>query len=721
MNIKPVILCGGSGTRLWPLSTPEMPKQFQALTGSSTMIALTAERLHTVKRDDLEIGRTLVVGSKKHELLLRKQLPNADLILEPFGRNSAPAVAAACLASEADDLILILPADHHIEKPEQFLKAIAVGQLAAADGAIVTFGVKPTHPATDYGYILADEDDSPLQVVSNFVEKPCRDRAIEYVSSGRYYWNAGIFLFKASVMKRAFEAHAPEILATMRTLIGDKREGCWSLDPATFESVNDISIDYAIMERETNIQMVPVDMGWSDVGGYEALWEMYAASEKDTVTFGPAITQETERLFVRTDHPLVCVSGVSDLAIVANADVVMIAPLADPAAIKALGKAAQQNTKSINISSQTAKRANDLLWEVLSHWQNVAWDKENGGFFESLNMDGSPDRLADRRVRVQARQVFSFASAISLGAPNPDISASLVMDGLDYLQTKCRHDGGGWAHRVSAKGEIVDPTRDLYDHAFIMLAGASAYQATSDLRALEMALEALDFIDRKLVDPKSGGYFEGVPCTAPRRANPHMHLLEAFLALYGATGDRTYLDRATKIVSLFERKFFDYDANILREFFNDTWNPDSGEKGRLFEPGHHYEWSSLLALYDHEVGRGTISWRRRLIKTADELGVDSSTRLAFNVVLANGKVVDSRHRIWHQLEMFRARMLHPGTAPPGDADRILENVISEYFDPMPRGTWLDEKDSSGKPTSTTIPGSILYHLITALSPALRSD
>ena len=153
MVIRPVILCGGSGTRLWPLSTPERPKQFLSLTAPQSMISLTAKRLQAGSHQNLNITNTLVVGSKRHEALLRSQLPGADLILEPFGRNSAPAVAAACLVSDPNDLLLILPADHDIKNPDAFLDAVEVAQSAANQGAIVTFGIEPTHPATGYGYI----------------------------------------------------------------------------------------------------------------------------------------------------------------------------------------------------------------------------------------------------------------------------------------------------------------------------------------------------------------------------------------------------------------------------------------------------------------------------------------------------------------------------------------------------------------------------------------
>lgn len=684
------------------------------------MIDLTATRLHAHQVTGLEIGRTLVIGSKRHERLLHEQMPDAALILEPFGRNSAPAVAAACLASAPDDLILILPADHDIAKPGEFLKAIALAQTAADDGAIVTFGIQPTHAATGYGYIEADSDSGPIKTVEQFVEKPPAEKAQAYLESGNYYWNAGIFMFKASVMLAAFEKHAPVILQQMKQLVSAESSEICHLDPVAFAEVEDISIDYAIMEHETNIKVVPVNMGWSDVGGYDALWDMFAESADDNVEFGPVVTQNCARLFARSEGPLICASGVEDLVIVAKPDVVMVVPSGDAAAIKALGKAAQAAPDTLSISDETSATADDILTTCFNVWAECAWDQTQGGFLECLTLSGEPDTQSDRRVRVQARQVYSFARAISLEWAEQEKASALVSRGLEYLNTVCRHPDGGWVHRISAKGETVDETRDLYDHAFIMMAGAAAYAATGNQDAMDLANEALQFIDQELADPDYGGYFESKPAAPLRRANPHMHLLEAFLALHHATGERDYLDRATKIVSLFERHFFDPDLNILREYFTADWKPAPGVKGTLFEPGHHYEWATLLAFHARLTGRDTLSWRRRLIQTADLHGRDKVSGFAHNSALPDGEILDEKRRIWHQLEMFRARLLHPETAPPGDADRVFAALKATYFDGMPSGTWRDETDASGHITSTAIPASILYHLVTAFSPALRS-
>lgn len=719
MIVKPVILCGGAGTRLWPLSTPDKPKQFQALTSHETMIELTSSRLQASDKGGLEIAPSLVVGSSKHEALLRDQLPGTRLILEPMGRNSAPAIAAACLVSDPSEYLLILPADHHIGQPDRFLDAIASAMDAAESGSLVTFGIHPTHPATGYGYIRGESGTNDIVQVEEFVEKPPLDKAQAYVSSKNYYWNAGIFLFKVSSMLAAFEKYAPDIVADTRKAIADDAGQVVRLEPAAFASVRDISIDYAIMEHESDIKVVPVDMGWSDVGGYDALWEMFAPEATSNVSMGPAIMDASSGSFLRSDGPLICVSGLTDMAVIANDDVVMVAPRSDADAIKRLGTAAQSGRDANAVTEESSAIARTMLWDSFSLWGKVAWDPKHGGFVEELDMDGIPVPGKDRRVRVQARQVFSFAQSLLLGYEDTGTASTHVSNGIDYLNAVCRLPDGGWVHSISPSGEHRDTVRDLYDHAFIMLAGAAAFEATKNNAALELAEDALAFIDSEFLDAESGGYRDNSCNPGTRRANPHMHLLEAFLALYQATGERGFLDRASNMVLLFERYFFEPGQNILIEHFLDDWSPASAEAGSSFEPGHHYEWASLLKLHSRATGRDNLSWCRRLIATADAMGWNAGHEFAYNKVDASGAVIDDGSRLWHQLEAFRARVLLPGSAVPGAADSLLRSVKASYFDPISKGAWIDELTAGGKMKSDAVPASMLYHLITALAPVLR--
>lgn len=707
--IHPVILCGGSGTRLWPLSTPEHPKQFLALTSSKSMIEETAERFQATDRADLVFASTLVVGSKRHKSLLKETLPGAEMILEPMGRNSAPAVAAAALARAPSDLILILPADHDIRDVPAFHDAIAIAAEAAEAGDIVTFGIEPTHPATGYGYIKAESavPQGGALGVDAFVEKPDLDTAQKYLDDGGFYWNAGIFLFKASAMLDALEAFAPDVKAGTESAMVDVRDGNMALSAEAFAATPSISIDYAVMEKAKNVKTVPVSMGWSDVGGYRALHELLTETDADNYTSGPVHVQNSKGLYVRSEGPIVTVNGVTDLVIVATGDEVMITPKENDAAVKILGATVQADRQKLGISPALKAQLKDWLWTAFDVWSNVGWDEERRGFVEQLGMDGKPDLDATRRVRVQARQVFSFAKAIELGWTEGDKARALVERGLDYIDTCVRHPDGGFVHLISPDGTVLDDRRDLYDHAFIILAGAVAYRAIGSKRGLRLADDAISYIDRELKDNAYGGWFESSEFELPRRANPHMHLLEAMLAYYSVTESDAAVERAGEIVTLFETKFFNPTTNVMAEFFAKDWSLNSHIEQTIFEPGHHYEWATLLFEYEQITKRDLASWCRRLIEKADISGLNPQTGHAMNQVRANGDVVDGKSRLWHQLERFRVYGYAQAKQPSSKRDALLQVIFADFLNRGPIGGWLDQAGARA------VPSSMLYHCITA--------
>lgn len=719
-TIHPVILCGGSGTRLWPLSTPDHPKQFLSLTSERSMIEDTAIRFETTHHTGLAFSPALVVGSKRHEQLLEAKLPSARKILEPMGRNSAPAVAAACLAYDREDLILILPADHDIQDVPAFHAAIAIAADAAEAGAIVTFGIEPTLPATGYGYIKASgvSRTGTALPVEQFVEKPDLSTAQGYLDAGGYFWNAGIFLFKCSVMLDALQAHAPDVLSGTRKAMAGQDDNTIYLDATEFGATPSISIDYAVMEQAANVKTVPVSMGWSDVGGYRALHELLTESETENHTSGPVHIQNSTGSYVRSEGPAISVNGVSGLVIVATPDEVMITPMDDDAAVKDLGKAVQSDRHTLGFSLELRTRARDWLWTAFDVWSKVGWDEERGGFVEQLNMQGEPEPMVDRRVRVQARQVFSFAKAIEMDWPDQDAANTLVEKGLNYIDTRLRHPDGGFVHLVAADSTPIKDQRDLYDHAFMILAGSAAYKATGSLLALKIAKDALAFIDAEMKCETHGGWTESIPNAAPRRANPHMHLLEAMLEYHSATGDETALDRAREIVTLFECHFFNPATDVMAEFFAEDWNLTTDAAETIFEPGHHYEWATLLYMFEQVTGHDTLSWRHRLIKKADLHGRNRSTGLAINEIQADGTIIKPNSRLWHQFEMFRAHLVHPSISQEARTEYLLEQTFASFLTSGPKGGWVDEVDSNGAPVSLAVPASMLYHAITALQMAL---
>lgn len=721
-TIKPVILCGGSGTRLWPLSTPDRPKQFLALTSSKSMIEETADRFSSSQTETLSFAAPLVVGSKRHTRLLSETLPTARKILEPFGRNSAPAVAAACLAYSPDDLILILPADHDIRDLQSFHKAIEIAAGSASSGAIVTFGIHPTHPATGYGYIKAEAGPVGAALsVEQFVEKPDQATAESYLAAGSYFWNAGIFLFKASAMLEALESFSPDVLAGVTAAMPGSMGSTVHLDEAAFASTPSISIDYAVMEHAPNVKTVPVSMGWSDVGGYRALHELLTDADTENYTSGPVFVNNSEGLYVRSEGPAVSVNGVSNLVIVATPDEVMITPITEDGAAKTLGAAVQTGRHSLGLSKDTIGRAKTWLWEAFETWSKVGWDATRGGFVEQLNMDGSPDADANRRVRVQARQVYSFAKAIEMGWPQVDTAKSLIENGIEYIDTRLRHAEGGFVHTVTSGGDVLDDRRDLYDHAFMILAGSAAYKATGSTLALKIADDAIAYIDGALKDPVHGGWFESSERELPRRANPHMHLLEAMLEYHSATGDEAALARATEVVRLFETRFFNPANDVMAEFFTENWQLEGPANETIFEPGHHYEWATLLYMFERVTGHDTLSWRRRLVRRADHNGINSDTGFAVNALRADGMVVNKNSRLWHQAERFRANLAHKEVVSIAQNVTLLASIFEHFLDRGPIGGWVDELAPNAEAVSQFVPASMLYHIATAFRQIIGRD
>lgn len=712
-TIRPFILCGGAGTRLWPLSTDQRPKPFMNLPSGRSMLAETAARLVAAGTDIAFVDLT-AIGSVRHGNALRAQLPGAALILEPVARDSAPAVALAALAAGPDALVLILPADHHIARPEAFLQAIASAADAAASGRIVTFGITPDHPATGYGYIKA-EGSGPVRAVEAFVEKPDSATATEYLASGQYFWNAGIFLFRANVMLAELDRHAPGIVDAARTALEntsiDPETGGRIIDRAAFASARAISIDYAVMEKTALASLVAVDMGWSDVGDYAALKALGAADTAGNVTQGPVSLDAVSDSYVRSEGPLIAVKGVSGLAIAATREGVLITPLGEAAGIKPVVSAARTATGLAKADLNWARRW--LFDACLPLWAKTAWDTKQGGFVECLTLDGEPVADRERRMRVIPRQIFAFSEAALCGWDRGE-AQRLAMLGLEYLDGPARNPQGGWVHRLERSGAAADPRRGLYDHAFVILAGAAAYQAFGEPRALELAREALTIVTGTMADPSGKGYFDPEMEPGIRAANPHMHLLEACLALDEASGDAQALECAKACVARLEDSFFHPASGAVIEELGPDWS--QGDGPWRTEPGHCHEWAWLLAEYETRTGRDLISWRRRLMRFADVRGRDARTGFAVNSVDTDGQVLDANRRLWPQLEMLRARLRHPDTAAPGEAGRLLSQLKATYFADACTGGWMDAYDAKGAALAKDIPASMLYHVMTAIGP-----
>jgi mannose-1-phosphate guanylyltransferase/mannose-6-phosphate isomerase len=330
--LVPVILSGGAGTRLWPLSREMYPKQLLALTGKATMLQDTAIRLAGIAG----ASPPIVVCNEAHRFTVAEQLralnvtPSA-ILLEPAGRNTAPAVALAALKAEAmdaDATIVVAPADHVIRDARVFQGAAAVAAKLAADGKLVTFGIVAHAPETGYGYIRRGEGTGPAYPVAQFIEKPPLDVALQFLESGDYYWNSGMFVFKAARYLAELAAFAPDILEASRRAFSSAKTDLdfVRIDAGEFQKCRSESIDYAVMEKTRDALVLPLDAGWSDVGSWSSLFDALPADEQGNVLQGDVLVHDTHDCYVHSTSRLVTAVGMDDHIIVETKDAVLVAP-----------------------------------------------------------------------------------------------------------------------------------------------------------------------------------------------------------------------------------------------------------------------------------------------------------------------------------------------------------------------------------------------------------
>ena len=342
-RIVPVIMCGGAGTRLWPISRESMPKQFVPLVGPDSTFQQVLARI-----DDADLfDRPIVITNTDFRFIVAEQLRErsieADIVLEPVRRDSGPAVAVAALlgAQRAPDaIVLVLAADHVIRKPDEFRAACRQAAVAAAQGQIVTFGIAPTHPATNYGYIRpgAPLDGSAVLAVDAFVEKPDAATAAGYVAE-HYLWNSGNFLFQAATMLAEIEHFEPEMAQAAKEAVGGLQRDLdfLRLPAEPFGRAPKKSIDYAVMERTRRAAVVPADLGWSDVGSWSAVWEVLDRDRDGNAVEGPVVVMDTHNSLVRSDDTvLTTVIGLDNVVVVTTADAVLVASRDKSEGVKAL-------------------------------------------------------------------------------------------------------------------------------------------------------------------------------------------------------------------------------------------------------------------------------------------------------------------------------------------------------------------------------------------------
>ncbi len=532
-----------------------------------------------------------------------------------MGRNTASAVVLATeitLREHGDELVLVVPSDHEITTDRDFWDTVETGIGAANAGRIVVFGIQPDRPETGYGYIEVEPEASATRDVVRFVEKPNEKTAKEYLELGHFLWNAGIFLFRASVMRDAFKAHAAEIWdkAIIALDQADTNISGTYLPHDLYAAVPSISVDYAIMEHASDIALVPATFRWNDLGSWQSLLEVGSVDGNGNVIVGDVVAIDCEHSYLRSEGRLLSAVGLRDTAVVATADATFVAPVSESQNVRKiveqLEKTGRLETKFTpaqdrlpHVGAYGNRVRHWLFDETLPLWSTVGVDERGGGFHEALSFDAIPINKT-KRTRTMARQIYAFAVAHEMGWDGP--AQELIDHGIRFITANGRTERGGWVKTFNPDGSVLDPTEDAYDQSCVLLALAHSHKA-GHKDALALGTETFAFIDEYLADVRLTGFLETPGDTGLRRSNPHMHLLEAFLAWYDATGNRDYLQRAARIVDLFRHHMFDAETWTLGEYFSNDWGRAPGEQGEWTEPGHHFEWASLLSDFARASGQ----------------------------------------------------------------------------------------------------------------------
>jgi mannose-1-phosphate guanylyltransferase / mannose-6-phosphate isomerase len=404
IHITPVILCGGSGTRLWPLSRAGFPKQFLSLTGNESLFQQAAQRLVAVSADDIQVAKPLIVTGEEHRFLASEQLREVSIelraaLLEPVGRNTAPALTLAALAAQqngTDPVLVVTPADQTVIDQVAFTVAMQNAIREAATGSIVILGITPDRPETGYGYIQASASTNEAAMsVQRFVEKPDASTAQQYLDEGGYYWNAGMFVLKASVWLQVLEQFRPDILQATTQAWAKRNTDANPATPfirpgkAEFAVIPAESVDYAVIEHCPGspfaIKMVPLDAGWSDLGAWDAVWNVLPKDEQGNAHVGDVLTTQSYNTLVHASSRLVSLVGVSDLIVVETPDAVLVAD-----------KTRSQDVKHIVNQLQATKRDEHTLHRKVHR----PW-----GWYDSID-DGH--RFKVKRIQVKPKASLSL-------------------------------------------------------------------------------------------------------------------------------------------------------------------------------------------------------------------------------------------------------------------------------------------------------------------------
>jgi mannose-1-phosphate guanylyltransferase/mannose-6-phosphate isomerase len=454
MQIIPVILSGGSGTRLWPLSRKQYPKQYLPLVGDNTMLQETILRLSGLDN----LADPIIVCNADHRFLVAEQCQQIDIknpviLLEPIGRNTAPAIAAAALQSlkQTDDaVLLVLSADHVIQDVDVFHEAINIACQQAQEGKLATFGIVPTDANTGYGYIKASKDNTDgAYKVEEFVEKPNLETAQIYLEQGNYLWNSGMFMFKAATLIDELTTHSPDIVVSVNNAVNNAAQDLdfIRLDEQAFESSPSDSIDYALMEKSDNVVVVPLDAQWNDIGSWSALHDIGTKDVNGNVIKGDVIAQDTTNTYINANHHMVATIGVDNLIIVDTPDATFIATQDKAQEVKSIVEFLQTN----------GRHESGIHRKVCRPW---GWydSIESGKNFQVKRLHVNPGAKLSLQMHHQRAEHWVVVSGVATAINGEDI-LTLKEGDSTYIPIGTTH---GLENKTNEQLEIIEVQSGAY-------------------------------------------------------------------------------------------------------------------------------------------------------------------------------------------------------------------------------------------------------------------
>lgn len=712
-NFEIYFLAGGSGSRLWPLSGSESSKIFLKFATEETLLDATILRTEGLSANKRRIIASANHSEKLSNTMSRFKFGSEDCLLEPIAKNTAAAVALAAQYAQHQNkksLVLILPCDHAISSTAQFTKDVSKALPLARAGDVVLFGKNPTRPDTGFGYIEAKIStanccDNSIYSVTGFTEKPDRPTIDDYGDRDDLFWNLGIFLFRADVIKRHFLKKCPEIWHGVEEALNkavSTNLGV-TLPKNEYEGLPHIPFDTAILEKTKPLSMIRAKFDWYDLGTWKSVHEYMPKDADRNVVSGNVSIQDCDNLFLKSVDTKLIVSGLSNVSVVATPHGVLVKSLND-----VRPQVSINNIKPQIIEGQdnSTTMQSWLLGDALQFWRTHGADRL--GFHERLNFDGVP-KNTNKRLRTMARQTWAFSQL----AKYDSSIHSLVSHGLEFL-TSCMNSKTKLPSLYDPDGRAIESPELLYDYATVLRAAASCLRHDPKI-SRELAQTVFDQLDKGF-NVGSHDWFREVIGVGeiPASANSHMHLLDAAISWKQAAGDEQSQPVIERVMRYFYSELYDQDAWVVNEYPN---TQSSAGNCVVWQPGHHYEWIKILGEIMPNCEK-TSKIRKRLWATARTQGTNSATGLAWSEVSGSGDVVERNSRSWSTCERIRAAISLSETGDGNyrhEVETALSTLYHSHLKADRRAIWIDEVADTGAHVSTDVPASIVFHVVRALS------